>query len=236
MTELSAQRRQVLDALADEFLALTPRGRRMIGIDGPKGAGKSRFGHDLAEVLRERGVEVVEASHDDFARPSAERWARGRHSAWGNYHDTFDDGAFRRDLVEPFRVRATDASPQPPFRTRVFDLATDLPVDEPARTAGPDAVLVADGAFLHRPELRGLWHFSVWLEVDPAERTRRLAERDGLSTDPDDPLAARYSGAQELYVDDAHPNTAATAIVDNTDPDAPWRRFADYCVAPPRAR
>jgi len=236
VTDLPDARRRTLDALADEFLMLTPRGRRMLAIDGADGAGKSHFARDLAAVLRERGVEVVEASHDDFARPRDERWARGRHSAWGCYHDTYDDGAFRRELVEPFRVRATDASPQPPFRTRVFDLATDLPVDEPARTAGPDAVLIVDGVFLHRPELRGLWHFSVWLEVDPAERTRRLAERDGLSTDPDDPHAARYAGAQELYFDDAHPNTAATAIVDNTDPDAPLRRFADYCVVPPRAR
>ena len=42
-----------------------------------------------------------------------------------------------------------------------------------------------------------------------------------------------YLGAQSLYVRDAHPNTTADAIVDNTDPEHPKRRFADFCSVEP---
>ena len=32
---------------------------------------------------------------------------------------------------------------------------------------------------------------------------------------------------------DEVPHTAATALIDVTDPDAPTRRLADYCAVPP---
>jgi uridine kinase len=225
----------VIDALLDEFLFHAPRGRRLLAVDGADAAGKSTFADALGARLAARGHEVVRASIDDFERPRAERYARGRYSAFGCYHDTFDYGTFRSLLVEPFRSGGRDAE-HAPFTTAAFDLVADAPADLAPRTAGADAVLVVDGVFLNRPELRGIWHFSVWLDVEAPERARRLAERDGLPTDPGDPLVRRYAGAHELYLDDAHPNTAATAIIDNTDPRHPKRRFADYCVAPPRTR
>ncbi|MBS1697640.1 MAG: hypothetical protein JST25_04470 [Actinobacteria bacterium] len=36
-----------------------------------------------------------------------------------------------------------------------------------------------------------------------------------------------------LITGDGVPHTAATALVDATDPDAPTRRLADYCAVPP---
>ena len=91
-------------------------------------------------------------------------------------------------------------------------------------TTGPqDATLVVDGVFLNRPELRGLWNWSVWLEVPVEVADARLIARDGRG------LTARYLGGQELYLAQARPRVAASVIVDNTDPDRPFRQFADSC-------
>ncbi len=50
-------------------------------------------------------------------------------------------------------------------RTCVCDVATDTPdLAEPARAA-PGTVLVVDGIFLHRPELKDRWSWSIWLQA-----------------------------------------------------------------------
>ncbi len=100
-----------------------------------------------------------------------------------------------------------------------------MPVVDPPWITGPaDAVLVVDGAFLNRPELRGLWHWSVWLDADPVAAAERLLLLDGPAG-----LSERYRGGQALYEADANPRAKASAIVDNTDPAFPRRVFADSC-------
>ncbi len=54
----------------------------------------------------------------------------------------------------------------------------------PFLTAGAGAVAVVDGLFLHRPELAGLWDFTIFLEVPFEVTAARMAERDGSSPDP----------------------------------------------------
>jgi uridine kinase len=73
---------------------------------------------------------------------------------------------------------------------------------------------VLSGEYLQRPELAGLWNFTAWLETAPA------------TTDPVDKLAV---AARKLYAKDVKAREAASAIVDNTDPERPLRVFADSC-------
>ena len=83
--------------------------------------------------------------------------------------------------------------------------------------------------FLHRPELRGLWNWSVWLDVPVDVAFQRMALRDGSDPSPSAPSNARYRDGQELYLKEAQPRTEADVIVDNTDLAHPHRVFADYC-------
>lgn len=211
-------RAALIDDLADELLAMHPAGRRIIAIDGVDGAGKTTFADALAPVLRDRGVRVVRASVDGFHRPRAERYARGRDSAEGYYRDSFDLEAIRRRLVEPFRSGADEVV------VAAFDHSSDQTVDQREAGIPRDAVLVIDGIFLLRPELRGLWHSSIWLDVDDAVRKARLLDRDGESS-----LAPRYAEGQALYRREANPRRAAAIIIDNNDADHPRRDFADFC-------
>lgn len=218
----------VLRGLRGEVRQHNRAGRVIVAVDGRDGAGKTLFADGLAAVFAEDGSAVFRASIDDFHRPRAERYARGRTSPEGFYRDSYDYATFRRVLIDPFRDgRQTSATTG--FQLAAFDLARDTSVESAWVTAPRDAVLIVDGIFLHRPELRGIWDWSVWLDVPVDVAFQRMAERD--RTDPDFMAAsnARYREGHELYLRDANPRAAASAIVDNTDFAHPQRVFQDYC-------
>jgi uridine kinase len=210
---------EVIAALADEILHNYGKGRAIVAVDGLDGAGKTRFADALAARLGIGHRAVFRASIDDFHQSRARRYARGKDSPEGFYRDSFDYPTFKRMLTEPFRTGWIGS-----FNLKAFDLRRDLPI-QPVWSSGPkDAILVVDGIFLNRPELHGIWNYSIWLEVDPEVTTARTLERDGVSENPE-----RYSGGQALYLKEAKPRELANAIIDNNDYDHPKRVFADSC-------
>lgn len=227
-SKIAPARRELLESLVREFAHHYGKGRTSLAVDGPDGAGKTRFADDLAVAFRRAGYEVFRASVDDFHRPRELRYLQGRYSSEGYYRDAFDYSLLRRVLLEPFRMGGSTG-----FQLRGFDLERDIPRESDWATGPADAILIVDGVFLHRPELRGMWNYSIWLDAPLDVRLARMAERDGADLDPEAESNQRYIGAQRLYVRDTQPNTAASAIVDNTDPEVPVRSFADFCSVEP---
>jgi uridine kinase len=200
------------------------RGRTIVAVDGIDGSGKSAFADDLAAVFREAGHDAFRASMENFHRPRTERWRLGRESPETFYGDSFDYGTFRRVLIDPFRMAGSTG-----FQTAAFDVRRDAPIESRWQTAPADAVLIVDGVFLLRPELAGIWNFSVLLEVPWDEAYARLSARDGVDPDPDALSNARYREGQQLYYAEADPRALASALVDNAHPERPQRVFADSC-------
>jgi uridine kinase len=220
-TRWSPSRRAILESLTDELLHNYGRGRTVIAVDGPTASGKTTFADDLAEAMRKKGHDVFRASIDDFLKPRADRYAQGRDSAKGRYDDAYDYSVFRRVLIEPFQMNGSTG-----FVTAAWDEHRDRQI-EPKWLSGPvDATLIVDGSYLNRPELRGLWNASIWLEADAEVRQQRMLARDGI--EPDTPRAERYDGAFALY-EKTKPREAATLIIDNTHPESPRRIFTDSC-------
>jgi uridine kinase len=227
-TKIPAERRELLESLVREFAHNYGKGRTLFGVDGPDAAGKTTFADELAVAFTRAGFHAVRATMDDFHRPRALRYRAGRYSGEGYYRDAYDFALFRRVLAEPFREGGSTG-----FQLRGFDLARDVPFESEWTTAPADAVLIVDGHFLQGSALRGLWNYVLWLDADREVRFARTVERDGADPDPDAPSNRRYLDAHRLYQRDVHPNTAANAIVDNTDPARPVRRYADYCSVEP---
>jgi len=217
MTRWAPVRSDTIAALADEILHNYAKGRVMVAIDGIDGAGKTRFADDLAAAIAATGHAAARATIDDFHAPRAVRYARGQDSPEGFYLDSYDYAGFRSALVAPFKAGED-------FSTGVFDHLSDTAAPRHPQSAPADTIMVVDGIFLNRPELRGIWNYSVWLDV-PMEigqdRVRGRAVDNG--TGP------RYTGGQELYIAEAGPRLRAVAIIDNTDFDHPRRVFADSC-------
>ena len=206
MTRWTAAKADVLEVLAKEILHNYGTGRVIVAVDGIAGTGTSPFADDLAVAVERTGHQVFRASIDGFHHPRALRYAAGAESPRGYYEDSYDYETFRRVLVDPFRDPAAGS-----FVLEAFDHLRDAPVEPKWMTAKPDALLVVDGVFLHRPELRWLWNFSIWL--------------DGVEGDADERTAA----GEALYVKSAKPRTHANAIIDTSDFEHPRRIFTDSC-------
>lgn len=206
----------VLTTLADSVLALPGDGVRRIGVDGVDGAGKTVFADRLGQVLHDRGTEVIRASVDGFHHPRAVRHRRGRDSPDGFYLDSYDYPALRRLLLDPLAPGGSGR-----FVRARWDVRRDRPVAAPQERATPGAVLVFDGIFLHRPELRDCWDLSVFLDVDVATAMARVADRDGGDPDPAAPSNRRYVEGQRRYLRECAPRSTASVVVDNTDPARP---------------
>ncbi|WP_345761496.1 uridine kinase [Diaminobutyricibacter sp. McL0608] len=224
MQLLPTPRNEFLRELVGEIAHNYGRGRVIVAVDGVDGAGKTTFGDDLAAVFREAGHDAFRASMEDFHRSRAERYRDGRESPESFYRDSFDYQTFRRVLVDPFRMAGSTG-----FQTTAWDVRRDAPTLSRWVTGQPDGVLIVDGVFLLRPELRGIWNYSILLEVPWDVAYSRLAERDARNPDADALANARYRDGQELYFTEANPREFANALVDNADPAHPRRIFADSC-------
>jgi len=90
----------------------------------------------------------------------------------------------------------------------------DVVVDSPEEQAAPGSILLFDGIFLHRPELRGYWDLSAFLRVEWARnhRVRGRAEQASL----------RYSEGQARYLRECRPDERASLIIDNDDLASPF--------------
>jgi uridine kinase len=149
----------------------------------------------LADALATALPRAGRASVDDLPRSPAERYQWGELSPEGYYRDSFDVDRLVQVCLRPFRD-------------------------------GPDSgVLVVDGVFLLRPELRSWWDLAVYLTVPEEEVLRRARERDasrfGSVDEVERRYRARYLPAQALYRAEADPGAVADVLVDNEDPAAP---------------
>ncbi|MEV4666595.1 uridine kinase [Microbacterium sp. LWO12-1.2] len=182
----------------------------IVGIDGVDGAGKTRLADDWASFLRER-CPVVRVSIDGFHHVRAHRYQRGRTSPDGFWLDSYDYQAFRREVIAPFRQGSGTYLP------RHHDVQTDEIVVGPRLPVPRGAVLLVDGIFLHRPELDGVWDHTVFLGVPFEESMRRMALRDGSSSDPEAAENVRYVDGQRRYLAECRPEERASVLVDYRD-------------------
>ncbi|MFF7253499.1 nucleoside/nucleotide kinase family protein [Streptomyces microflavus] len=147
--------------------------RRVLGIAGPPGAGKSTLAERLTEALEGRAVLVP---MDGFHLAGAELERLGRADRKGA-PDTFDAPGYAALLR-----RLRDPDPDHPVYAPAFDRVLEEPVAG-ALAVTPDVPLViTEGNYLLLDEgpwapVRGLLDEVWFLELDPEVRVRRLVER-----------------------------------------------------------
>jgi uridine kinase len=219
-----SHRSSLLDGLAARIMALETARPLRIAIDGRTASGKTTLANELAALIQNRGRAVIRTSIDGFHRPKAERYARGRHSAEGYYYDARDLTAIVALLLAPLGPGGTNL-----YRTASFDLENDQPVEQAAKLAPADAILIVDGTFLQRPELSDGWDLSVFVETSEQISERRGVDRDAVRLGGAEAArqlyAQRYQPAFALYQRLCEPGPAADVILNNDDFDHPDLRI-----------
>jgi uridine kinase len=191
-----------------------------IAIDGRTAAGKTTLSDELADLIDRRGRPIIRASIDDFHRPKIERYARGRYSAEGYYYDARDHAAIMRLLLVPLGPSGSRL-----YRTTSFDLEKDEPIVQEPLCAPDDSVLIFDGTFLQRPELRDGWDVTIFVKTSAEIAERRVDGRGAAQSGVPDAArklyVERYRAAFELYEDLCAPEDIADVVLTNDDLERP---------------
>ncbi|GIG67123.1 uridine kinase [Phytomonospora endophytica] len=216
---MATTRDACLARLAADLLArVTPHPLR-VAVDGPDAAGKTTLADELVSHLA-ASRPVIRLSVDRFHRPEAVRRRRGSLSAEGYYRDSFD-----HDVIVGGVLRPLGPGGDRRYLPAVYDHRADSVVPATPRQAPPEAIVLFDGVFLLRPELREHWDASIYLHVGEDETLARALVRDlalfGSAAVVEERYRRRYLPGQRLYRAEARPADHADVVLDMTDPRAP---------------
>ena len=205
---VDGSRRDLIEALAEEILHNYAHGRVIVAIDSEDVAAADAYGADLVELLKKRGHSAFAARMNDFVSPRERRRGMGTGLRRGQVpqHLRLLGSASRADRPVP-------DGRQHRIRRRRVRPAREQQIQAKWLTAPEDAILV-----LSR-RVPAASRAGAASGISPRGSSRTPAE-------PADPLAV---AARKLYAKDVKARTAASAIIDDTDPERPLRVFADSC-------
>jgi uridine kinase len=214
----------VLVALADAALEVERPHPVRVAVDGCSAAGKTTLSDELAETLRGRTTrEVIRVSIDHFKRAVALRTRFPQDSPESYYLDSWDNDGIRDKLLVPLGPGGSRR-----YRHQLMDLAAHTVLDGPARAATGDAILVADGCFLQRPELDAHWDLRIFIDIPLDEVLRRGVARDHVwmssAAEAERRYRTKYLPGESRYLDEVRPRERAQLVVDNLDFSAPRLR------------
>ena len=152
-------------------LATSP-GRRILGLTGTPGSGKSRLAGEIVDAL---GDDAVLVPMDGFHLAEAELKRLGSHDRKGAF-DTFDAGGFVA-LLRRLRESTEPAVYAPTFRRDLEEAiagAICVPRNVPLVVTEGNYLLSPDGAW---SAVRGLLDEVWYLEPDDDDRMDRLINR-----------------------------------------------------------
>jgi uridine kinase len=184
-----------------------------VAIDGLTAAGKTSFGHELAERLAVAGRPVLRASLDDFKKPWGERHLYDRESGTGYYRNAYDYPTLVRLLLEPAGSGGSGACV-----LCSIDPLTQIDHSDVVTPAPADAVLIVDGVFAFRPQINDYWDLRIWLDVAEDVSVRRGTTRDQswAGAQAEALHRTRYLAAERLYIAEVDPVATADLVIDNT--------------------
>lgn len=169
----------------------------LVAIDGRGGSGKSTLARALQRLIPNSTV----IEFDDFYRPSATLLPPGHADVGGN----FEWRRLRDQVLLPLSTGR-------PAGYQRYDWVTDSMAEwhkAPAR-----GVVMVEGIYSTRDELRDFYDFLIWVRAAHDERLARGVERGGQDTR--DRWLAEYMPEEERYLEAQSPWRFAHLVIDGT--------------------
>ncbi len=178
-------------ALLNERLGATVL---IVAIDGGGGAGKSTLARAISDAFA-GCVSIIRC--DDFYRPLDSLEC----SPEVAYEKYFDWRRLRDEALLPLRARKT-------ARYRRYDWSTDRLAEW--IEVKPREIVLVEGVFSMRPELRDLIDVAIFIETPRDERIRRMASR----LQSDTAWMESWLAAEGWYLEHVAPHRSADLILE----------------------
>ena len=171
-------------------------GRLIVGIDGLGGAGKSTLARGISEALAGK---VAIVSCDDFYRPLSSA-LHSRLTPAEAYENYFDWRRLRDEVLTP--LRSGNRASYRRYDWSADTLAEWIEVE-------PREIVILEGVFSTRPDLRRLIDVAIFIETPRDERMRRMLSR------PQDSISwmDRWMAAEDWYLDNMAPQLGADLVI-----------------------
>jgi uridine kinase len=186
------------DNAAEEFLALIRSASArlaLVAIDGQSAAGKSTW----SRMLQTKHLDATIVQTDDFYRVLDPSYRDGLDAAEG-YTEYYDWQRLEAQVLGPPRSGMT-------ARYQRYDWDTNELGDW--TTVDPVGLIIVEGCYCARPELRNYYDAIVFVVTSPIERERRQYLRNDASDD----WLGRWDAAERYYLDRFDPESYADLVL-----------------------
>ncbi|HEX8093092.1 uridine kinase family protein [Jatrophihabitans sp.] len=183
-----------VDVILEQLAALPGHTPRLVCVEGLGGAGKTT----LARALTARSDNITLVHGDDFYGPEERDWRSW--SPQQGYERYFDHQRLERELLRPLKAGRSAT-----FQRYDWDSNTlDGWVTVEAR-----GIVLVEGVYLLRRELRLYWDFSIYVDAPRELRQARLHARG----ENDEGWIERWAVAEDYYEGVEQPSQAADLVV-----------------------
>ena len=181
---------------------------------------------ELVDQIANLGRPCFRLSVDRFHNPRSVRYRLGRDSAEGYYRGAYNYEPLVNHVLIPLGP-AGDGY----YVDCVFDLDGDTPVELAPKKAVPGSVVIVDGSFLLRPEIRKYFDYRVFVQTSFEEAQARGVKRDSkvLGSEAERLYQQPYHAAQRIYLKEADPLRFADVLFVNEDVNAPSFHLFSQC-------
>lgn len=186
------------DAAASEVLSLIGGASfllKLVAIDGHSASGKS----SLARMLQSKHPHATVVQTDGFYRPLDADY-RAALGAAGGYAEYYDWQRLQAQVLRPLRSAAK-------ARYQKYDWSRNE-LGEWVEVE-PEGLVIVEGCYSARPELRSYYDSIVLVVTSPAERMRRQL----LRNDASGAWLKRWDDAETYYLEHFHPESYADIVL-----------------------
>jgi len=190
----------------------TPHKNLVVGISGIDGSGKSTLAQNLVKSLNSRGFRAVSFDIDELLNPKSIRH-KNPNQVESYFEDNFDYTSFKTKILTPTRA-ATNVEEFYP----ALDLESDQVSEKKFSFFGP-GILVVEGVFLFRKEIRDCFDLKIWLDISFTDAMSRVLRRTrdqryGSATAIQARYETRFFPTQRFHLKRDRPKEIADIVAD----------------------
>lgn len=185
----------------------------VVGINGIDTSGKTMFSKNLEKHLQALNYEVQMIHIDDFHNPKSIRYS-GEDEVSNYFYQSFDYNRLISEILNPMKYEKKLSKTY-----MALNLETDKHDLERIYKVTPNTIVILEGVFILRDEIRGFLDFSIFLSV-PFEIVKERARKRDVPMYGEEILEKydnKYIPTQKKYLEMFPPEILADIIIDNQD-------------------